>query len=192
MRLMENDRIELYFRELKMAVGDNGNYNNLLTILFLREFYSPTRLDENRASDGIGFRRRYLNDEDCATMGPCRVLEMMIALAERIDIHNVGDLSLEERVKRYFWMMVENLDMMKYNDHIWSIEFETEINHRIDILLDRRYGPGGEGSLFPEQRYPINPVKKQFLDRMDPKERDIWSQYSMFDIYAWEKRKGLG
>ena len=179
---------EDYFNKLKEAVGCRF-YDNLLRGLYNREFYSPLELDNNRAAWGIWYRRRYMNDDEAASLGPCSVLEMMIALAEQIDTH--ADMTPDARIKRYFWMMVENLGMLGMTDMTWGSNTAAEFNNKIDILLDRKYGDDGVGSLFPLQSYSINSTLLQFRNRTSMRDRDIWAQRCLFDIVGWEQWKGF-
>ena len=180
---------EQYFTELKSAVGSGIYYEHLLRGLYSREFYSPLELDSNRASYGLWFRRRYMNDIDAANLGPCTVLEMMIAMAEQINTHI--EMTSEDRIQRYFWMMIENLGMLGLTDMAWGPNMDAEFNNKIDILLDRKYGEDGVGSLFPLQNYPINPTLIKFRERTNMRDRDIWAQKCLFDIVGWERWKGL-
>ena len=187
---MDNQELkERYFNTLKSAVGSGMYYDHLLRGLYNREFYSPLELDSNRASYGLWFRRRYMSDSDAGDLGPCSVLEMMIALAEQIDIHI--DMTSEERIQRYFWMMIENLGMLGLTDMAWGPNMDSDFNNKIDILLDRKYENDGIGSLFPLQNYPINPTLIKFRERTSMRDRDIWSQRCLFDITGWERWKGL-
>lgn len=186
---MDNQLSERYFNSLKGLVGHYEYYENLLRGLYEREFYSPLRLDENRASWGTHLRTKFLSDDEAASLGPCKVIEMMIAFAQQIDTH--GELTYTERIQRYFWMMVENLGMLGFTDFAWGAATKSEFNNRIDILLDRKYGEDGIGSLFPLQDYKIDPILLQFREKTTMSERDIWSQCCLFDIRAWEKRKGI-
>lgn len=185
----QNDLNEWYFSKLKELVGNSEYYNHMLRGLYSREFYSPLDLDSGRASYGLWFRKRYLSEEESAALGPCRVLEMIIALAEQIDTHS--EMGNVERIQRYFWMMLENLDMLGFTDFSWGQNSESLLNNKIDILLDRRYGEDGKGSLFPLQEYPINPVLLNSRERTTMRSRDIWTQRCLFDVRAWERWKGL-
>ena len=184
-----DDLYERYFQDLKQLVGNSENYDHLLRGLYEREFYSPLQLDESRASYGLWLRKRFVDNEHCADLGPCRLLEMMIALAEQIDTHN--EMTGKERIQRYFWMMIENLGLLGFTDFAWGPGMQNSFTNRIDILLDRKYDNDGIGSLFPLQPYNINPILLQFRDKTEMRDRDIWSQRCLFDIKAWERWKGL-
>lgn len=186
---MDSQLSERYYNSLKNLVGHSEYYDCLLRGLYTREFYSPLRLDENRASWGVLLRTGFMSDDEAASLGPCRVLEMMIAFARNIDTHS--ELTYEERIHRYFWMLVENLGMLGFTDFAWGANTSSDFNNRIDILLDRRYGEDGVGSFFPLQDYKIDPVLLKFREKTTMSERDIWSQCCLFDIRAWEKWKGI-
>ena len=83
-------------------------------------------------------------------IGPCTVLEMLIALAEQIDTYGVSGMTDQERRSRFFWEMVANLGIV-YSDFVYTNEIATECDHKIDIFLDRKYAENGAGSLFPIQ-----------------------------------------
>lgn len=180
---------EYYITCLENLVGRSDTYDHLLRGLYAREFYSPLELDSSRASWGLWLRRRYMSPDDAASLGPCTVLEVMITLAEQIDDHS--EMSPSECIRRYFWMLVENLDMLGLLDFAWGPGMERELNNKIDILLDRRYGDDGVGSLFPLQQYPIDPMVFSSRDRSEMRERDIWAQRRLFDVSAWERWKGI-
>ena len=94
-----------YFAWLCELVGaDTGNppYLILAKELHATEFTWCVRNDDNRASDGLQLRAEYGNSLGYFD-GPCSVLEMLIALARRIDF----ELSIPENVRdytsRFFW-----------------------------------------------------------------------------------------
>lgn len=79
----------------------------LFDVLYAFEFYWLLPLDESRAIDGKKMRVRYELDtkNDCDIDGPCRLLEMLLALSIRVrqdvlvgteyDIHDVFWLILK-------------------------------------------------------------------------------------------------
>lgn len=123
------------------------SYKKLLSALHVREFYFILPMDENRAIDGIDLRSRfayesnkYSEDEVIDNLtGPCSVLEMMIALALRIEEEIIGDGT------QWFWLMVFNLGL---NDMMNDNFDRNKVNHVIDIFLEREYESDGKGGLF--------------------------------------------
>ena len=85
-------------------------------------------------------------------LGPCSVLEMMIALAESIDTYGSIDMLPIERTTKYFWLMIRNLELDGLVDSAWNYTSESYFNHKIDVLLNRKYEANGSGGLFPLQK----------------------------------------
>jgi hypothetical protein len=75
--------------EIVRVNNNNTSYWILLRELHSREFIWTVANDDNRAKDGCDLRDEYIHYkryEDCRCLdGPCSVLEMLIALARRID-----------------------------------------------------------------------------------------------------------
>lgn len=165
---------ENYYNYLIGFIGGDRGYGKLLRTLFEREFYSPINMDQNRAAYGLLLRKRFageLYDEDILYMdlGPCRVLEMLIALAERIDTIGSIGMPVEDRIPHFFWIMLSNLDMATCTDMVWDYEKERLVNHKIDILLDRKYEYNGSGGLFPLQ-----------FPKTDQRNVEIWYQMQSY------------
>ena len=144
-----------YKEFLEGMIDGSEYYSGLFDLLFEREFYSPVDLDQNRATYGLLLRSRY--EEVCGIasgtldeLGPCTVLEMLIALAEQIDTSGVGAMSDQEKRSKFFWEMIQNLGIY-YSDYVFDSEIRADCEHKIDILLDRKYAANGTGGLFPLQ-----------------------------------------
>jgi hypothetical protein len=174
----------LYLGYLESLIGGGEGYKNLINGLFKREFYSPLERDSNRAAYGLLLRKQFLDiygfdNSDLNFLGPCSVLEMMIALADGIDTYGSIDMLPIERTTRYFWMMVCNLGLDGLVDANWNYTSEGYFNHVIDVLLDRKYAANGSGGLFP--------LQKPMADQRDV---EIWFQMQSYflekncDIFA--------
>lgn len=144
------------------------SYRKLLSTLHTREFYFILPMDENRALDGIDLRLRfadeheeYLKDDilECLN-GPCSVLEMMVALAVRMEEEIVG------YGPQWFWLMISNMGL---NDMMDTNFDRTKVEHCINILLDREYKKDGTGSLFIVKRH-----------KEDMKDVEIWYQMQWY------------
>ena len=92
------------------------SYLNLAKDLHYRKFYALVNHDENRASDGIALRELYLREINYPKYvtidGDCSVLEMLIALAERIDYETCDPYDTngpKYRTTYWFWEMIDNL-----------------------------------------------------------------------------------
>ena len=155
---IEND----YFTFLIGIIGGEKEHRKLLLKLFHKEFYDIIGNDQNRIVYGKMLRNRYLiehnlEDHDLEFLGVCTVLEMMIALAESIDFEIMWDGTKRQDI--WFWEMIENLELYKYDDSHYRYSDEKNVDYIIDRLLDRTYDADGYGGLFPidsphfDQRY---------------------------------------
>lgn len=121
--------------------------------------------DDNRADDGIQLRYEFCEetgtDDFHAEDGPCTVLEMLIALAKRLDFLEDGGAA------DWFWIMVDNLGLLGFTDQAYVDEewFKDEVYDIIDIFLCREFEKSGVGGIFP-LRHP----------RSDQRKVEIWYQ----------------
>jgi len=159
-----------YLRTIVGLVYDNRcgvEYGKLMDYLYSREFYwsEYIPMDRNRALDGIMLREKYgyLGDIDAE---PCSVLEMIIALAVRIENQFMTNYEDGDRTSTWFWIMLTNLGLNHMDDEHFDI---SEVEYIIDRLLDRMYGPNGEGGLFVVN----NP-------RQDMRDVEIWYQANWY------------
>ena len=146
------------------------SYRKLLMHLHNIEFTWFVPYDDNRADDGIQLRRRYAISQDDVELsdyilGPCSVLEMMIALANRCE-YIMDDIAMGNRTGQWFWGMVHNLGLSPMTDDHFDKDVVDEIVRR---LLNREYEPDGRGGLFTVRHcvYDLRTV-------------EIWSQLSWY------------
>lgn len=157
---MINDIADEYFDWLINLVGiksyaDSVSYKKLLAHLHSVEFRYSISMDSNRASDGINMRwnyvceSRYSKDEydDIlnALDGPCSVLEMMVALADRCEKTIMDDPQYGNRTSQWFWKMIVNLGLGDMYDGRFDV---YRADYVINRFLDRDYEPNGKGGLF--------------------------------------------
>lgn len=149
-----------YILKLVHADGDGEfyNYTHLMYRLWQYPYRPGNQYDSNRASDGVDFRYYSfaydmglpyeLIDESSIYNMPCSVLEMMVALAKRIEVDYMSNWR-EDRTYVWFWRMIDSLGLQSYDD--WSWDSYSE-NNPVDTALDRfmagLYEPDGRGSLF--------------------------------------------
>ena len=147
-------------------------YENLLIELHYIPFHYSISLDRSRAEDGMivrdifGLENGYPNlnfDEKCS------VLELLVALAVRIEYEYIGNPS-EEHPEKIFWEMIENLFNMDENWRLCGPEIDVQfVHYTVDKWLDRRFDYDGHGSIFP-LKYPD----------CDQTQIDIWSQMNRY------------
>lgn len=148
----ESEVRDLYFEWLCGLVDepDSGPHTRLLATLHSIPFRYSIPMDGDRASDGVYLRYRFayeLNHSEYELYldKPCSVLEMLIALSMKCEEQIMSDPEYGNRTSMWFWNMLANLGICHFTDRRFA---ENVVKKRIDIWLDRMYGPHGEGGLF--------------------------------------------
>lgn len=144
----------LYFEWLCLKVDVPYEFTTVMGTLFNREFIWSIANDDNRASDGIGLREEFKEESgpdayNWELNGPCSVLEMMVALACRMDTDIMWDPDLGDRSALWFSTMLCNLRLDEYADDHLDENSQEEIDQILSVLLNREYAMNGEGGLFP-------------------------------------------
>lgn len=121
-----------YFFWLLDVVGVDYSitkYQKLYEKLHNTEFHIVHPRDNNRWMDGADLKWKYhsetgndvLEEEDS-----CSVLEMLVALARRLDLEWSGTPG-DPAPEKLFWNMIQNLGLQKYSDRRWDLEKVDEI-----------------------------------------------------------------
>lgn len=140
-----------YFAYLKSLVEDddvNKTYDRLLDHLFRVKYIHIVKGDENRASDGVDIRRRfmfqsrlprYLFTDEWFNI-ECSMLEMLVALAQKFAFQ------VDQSVREAFWHMIRNTALIHNDD----IDYEEDVvDDALERILFRQYRANGEGGFFP-------------------------------------------
>ena len=140
----------LYNYVCKGRAHDKVSYKKIFKLLYDIEFTFYIRNDLNRARDGVDLRYRFAllkNDDTIMDVldEPCSVLEMMIALAIRIEETMMDDPRYGDRTNQWFWLMMSNLGLKYMTDDVFD---EVKANDIIYTFLERQYSPDGKGGLF--------------------------------------------
>lgn len=142
--------------ELVHVDQEERSYWLLAKDLHCKEFISDVPHDENRAYDGLELREEYLEQSglpEYATIeGGCSMLEMMIGLARRMafETSDPEDNSEIDKSCYWFWEMIDNLGLMKYDDESYvDRKGQLYVPFILDNLVRRDYDPDGAGGLFP-------------------------------------------
>lgn len=142
-------------------------YWKLFKILFTKEFVWFVPNDDNRVEDGRDLRYEFLeqkqlecDDDNWLNMG-CSMLELLMGLSERLAFET--NASPQE----WFWELIENLNLGKYNDRA-DIP-EQEVHDILDRVIWRTYRRNGDGGLFP--------LTKPERDQRDV---ELWYQLSAY------------
>lgn len=140
--------------------------------LHRRDFRAIVPHDENRYVDGLKLRECFgmeTNNPEAEEMldGPCSVLEMLVALAERMDFILA---SADNDWAKWFWILVKNLGLKPYLLSEPDAKKKRAFNDLvIKKLVERSYADDGKGGLFPLRR-----------PKEDQREVEIWYQ-----MMAW-------
>lgn len=124
--------------------------------------------DDNRCQDGIGLREQFIGlkelDESHLEVqhfmkAQCSVLEMLVALARRMNdlMYNLNDH--DDRTPKWFMELITNLDLHRFTDHHspgmrHSPVDEAHIDEVLEVMMERTYDYYGRGGLFPLKRRP--------------------------------------
>lgn len=161
-----------YLCELIDAKRFSGpvSYRKLLMRLHDIEFTWSVPFDDNRADDGVQLRRRFALIHDDMSLpdyilGPCSVLEMMVALAVRCE-EFMDDSKYGDRTGQWFWGMIHSLGLSPMTDPDFDRDFIDDVIYR---FLRRDYAPDGSGGLFT-----IKHCKR------DLRKAEIWHQLNWY------------
>lgn len=148
------------------------DYYPMLLFIFQEPFISIIPNDDNRALDGIALRDRFQNETGYSLMADkyyykaCSVLEMMIALSQRMAWETFNPAyGGDPDAAKAFWQLVKNLNLKPNHPENKLI---------IKGLIERNYMENGLGGLFP-LNYPHG----------DQTKIEIWYQM-MHYIYEQE------
>lgn len=149
---------------------NDHSYRKLLMHLHSIEFTYSFVMDSNRANDGINFRYIFgyncqYPKEDIAKYldnRPSSVLEMMVALAYRIEEQIMNDDEYGDRTGQWFWSMIASLNLGQMTDSNFDRNYVDDVIFR---FLNHDYKVNGEGGLFTlsDSQYDVASV-------------DIWTQ----------------
>lgn len=143
---------ELYF-DWMVQKCHGEHRRQLLSLLHTIAFTYQNPMDGNRYDDGINLRYQF-GDE--ASYSPsriareldirsCSVLEMMLALAIRIEVHIMKDEDIGDRTSFWFDRMLDSLGLG------WVTDDQFRRGYCVDVIyrfLNRDYKPNGQGGLF--------------------------------------------
>lgn len=161
-----------YFRWLCKRVYRRSEYNYrwLLQLLNNREFYWSVPNDDDRLKDGLTLREIYADTHPSFLpvdrSEPCSILEVLIALADRIE-YILADDAKGDRTAKWFWMMIKNLGLEQFHDSSFDDQrTHTTINYILTQFVNRTYDRQGHGSLFPSKKPDKNLARVEIWYQM--------------------------
>lgn len=141
---MENDKLYMKASDVSVInhyyiwlmkqvdIDSHQDYTELLRHLHSRDFYWTIPNDENRSDDGKALRVIFMDEmevlgSDIWLTESCSVLEMLVALAKRIELDVMPDH--KNTCSDWFWLLICNLGLEKYTNVLFSGEKIDEILH---------------------------------------------------------------
>lgn len=160
---------EAYFLWLyrRVALTSGNEWDRLLLKMFETEFIWLVSNDGSRLQDGLDLRDEYVDETNAEPTQawwdiPCSFLEMLIALAGRLDFQtDVGR-------QKAFWELVSNLGLSKYTNPRWTprvSKADEEVTEILERAIFRTYDYNGAGGIFPLME-----------PRVDSRRRELWFQ----------------
>lgn len=144
------------------------DYSMLMRELFSHQFVSSVKMDENRAIDGVNLRYAYIKEAPNDFKFPreflrtsSTLLEMMIALAIRMESDVMADSDAGNRVPFWFSCMIESLGLVQMTNDNYNERYVKRTLLKLDA---RSYKPNGRGGLFyiPNTREDLTKVDYWF------------------------------
>lgn len=128
-------------------------YSNLLYILYTTNYTPSLEKDVNRECDGHDFIYQYGYEHnlqnsfmrDYIQREGCSILEMMVALAFRMEVEILADQDKGNRVHVWFWNMIRSLDLDGQYDKAFDWKYVT---YRLQCFENRDYYANGKYGLF--------------------------------------------
>ena len=150
----------MLINSIRTDVAHPACYNDiLLEWLAKTPFVYTIPMDKNREQDGLYLRKLYYVEG--LTSEPCSMLEMMVALALRIDQEFLGDTSPRPICSTGAWFgeMCDSLEITNcLNEYEFAFKMERFMNHQ--------YSPDGRGGLFYVPNAPMDLREMQIWDQM--------------------------
>lgn len=157
---------DLYFNwlvEKVMTPYDMDAYSTLLSALHDTVFIVTVGMDMNREMDGINLRHRFgyecnIPTEDINNIlmdKDCTVLEVMVALAIKIEENVMYDPDKGNRTPLWFSTMIYSLHLVNLTNDYWDPD---KYYDKIFTALNRRFAPNGDGGWFTLEQ-PIEDMR---------------------------------
>lgn len=150
-----------------------SRYFTLMRLLYNTEFTWTVPGDENRAADGLTLREEFAKDMGYSSFDvrvvlnrPCSVLEMIIALACRMENQIMEDLFIGPRFGRWVMTMITSLGLRYETEGYFDNNY---VDYIIQSFLKREYEEDGDGSLFRIHNHAI-----------DMRKEEIWAQMNWY------------
>lgn len=144
--MADESLLEAYVGWLEPQVGvdqRSKSYSHLVWLLGTTEFVWLVPHDNNRMMDGLDVRREFYDETGVhGDLGPCSVLEVLVALSRRLAFIADGEPS------GWGWQLICNLELHKMSDPLTPRK-RAQAEEILETLIWRTYSPDGQGGFFP-------------------------------------------
>lgn len=176
--MYENEELRNeYFNWLCRQAMNNpkarDNMSKILEMLYTLEFQPLMKEDENRWIDGNDIKYRFAWDNEYSydyiddnLIRRCSILELMVAMAYKIEDRYMAEMTGPSQASRWFFAMLDSLGLATMTNDNYD---EEEVVRKIDIFNNREYEFDGRGGLFTI----YNPID-------DQRTIEIWRQMSTY------------
>jgi hypothetical protein len=166
MTTIDGSLFEVYLGWLEPQVGvdqQSRSYSDLIQLLGTKEFLWLIPHDDNRIVDGLEVRQEFYEETGLiGELGPCSVLEVLVALSRRLAFVADGSES------GWAWQLICNLELDKYKNPIGPRQ-AISVDTTLEILVWRTYSEDGQGGFFP-LAWP----------EQDQRDVELWYQMSFY------------
>lgn len=177
---MKNIQEEYFYWMADLVQASSKKQVQLLYLLDGIPFSYSIPFDSNRYDDGVELRYRFGYERNIPSaiiaseldIRQCSVLEMMAALAFRLEEQIMTDDDKGNRTSTWFWDMTKSLGLTGRGTIVLD---ETIVDAIVNRFLRRDYKPNGEGGLFTIERPDT-----------DMRHLEIWSQAMRYIDYILE------
>ena len=175
MMTLDRDYFEYLLYMMHCETPEHRKYCHLLSDMYDITFIYSHPMDENRVIDALDMRKEYLFDHGISIRDDfmdrdVSVFEILASLSRRIEIEVTGEPG-EDKIERWFWVMLENLGvLMEDNRYDRGL-----VRYKIDVWMTRSYNRDGDGGVFPLKR-----------TKTDQRENDLWYQGQLYLSENWD------
>ena len=146
------------------------DYVFLLSELNKIEYYFVNPMDQNRIFYALQLREQFADEEGSKEIynvmpGSCTALEILVSMAEAADF-TLHDYDTGDRTSQFFWEFIHNLGLSYLTNSAWSFDAPNFIFSVVTKWFDRRFGPNGYGSPWPNPKTRVDMTTVSMWDAM--------------------------
>lgn len=170
-----DDKLGLSDEEMK-------DYNFLFNDLIKLPFRFSHPMDENRYEDGLNLRKDFsyetekFLDSSSGIIPGCSFLEMLVALAYKCEHQLMRNVDIGDRTKKWFFIMLKNLDFDRMTNKNWQYEYSEEVKNRVKSI-----GSGENLFIFKGKKHKNEEIWKQLMAYLN--ENEVGKESDGLELY---------